>query len=121
MSGTEVGNTETRSNDGHHHHSYSTTNNGGDCVTRGMSSGGGGINIGGGSSVCGTGSEQHLNTNTGRNNQHGQHNQNNSLRGHIVRLNSIEPNTVMFNTKVKVRKHLYTCTIYILLTGLYLF
>ena len=41
--------------------------------------------------------QQHLNS-SGRNNP-GQHNQNS--RGHIVRLNSIEPNTVMFNTKVR--------------------
>lgn len=39
--------------------------------------------------------QQHLNT-PGRNNQE------RNFRGHIVRLNSIEPNTVMFNTKVRI-------------------
>ena len=43
--------------------------------------------------------QQHLST-PGRNNQE-QHGRN--FRGHIVRLNSIEPNTVMFNTKVRIR------------------
>ena len=47
-------------------------------------------------SGTGMGNMQHLNTSE-RNNQE-QHNRN--FRGHIVRLNSIEPNTVMFNTKV---------------------
>ena len=42
--------------------------------------------------------QQHLST-PGMNNQE-QHSRN--FRGHIVRLNSIEPNTVMFNTKVRI-------------------
>ena len=45
------------------------------------------------------GNSQHLNSSSGSRNNQDQHNRN--FRGHIVRLNSIEPNTVMFNTKVK--------------------
>ena len=45
------------------------------------------------------GNTQHLNTSSGSRNNQEQHNRN--FRGHIVRLNSIEPNTVMFNTKVR--------------------
>ena len=52
-----------------------------------------------GNLYVGGGNQQHL-TSSGRNNP-GPHNQNS--RGHIVRLNSIEPNTVMFNTKVSQR------------------
>ena len=45
------------------------------------------------------GNTQHLDTSSGSRNNQEQHNRN--FRGHIVRLNSIEPNTVMFNTKVR--------------------
>ena len=47
--------------------------------------------------------QQHLDSSSGSRNNQEQHNRN--FRGHIVRLNSIEPNTVMFNTKVKVFKN----------------
>ena len=50
-----------------------------------------------GNDVTGNMQPSHLNT-SGRNNQE------QTFRGHIVRLNSIEPNTVMFNTKVRGSK-----------------
>ena len=55
------------------------------------------------------GSIQHLMNNPSSSDRNNQERQQPNFRGHIVRLNSIEPNTVMFNTKVSIEYIILQC------------
>ena len=55
------------------------------------------------------GSMQHLMNNPSSSDRNNHERQQPNFRGHIVRLNSIEPNTVMFNTKVGIEDIILQC------------
>ena len=61
------------------------------------------------------GSMQHLmnNPSSSSSDRNNHERQQPNFRGHIVRLNSIEPNTVMFNTKVGIEYIILQCRNYI--------